>query len=102
LGVIGAVTMTLFLVSVFLSRSTDEDHVRSGYRKAAKYACLGLLVAATVSGALVDLGLPFFAFAALACSQIIAPVGAMSPGQRSHASAVQAEGVRFSTVSRAR
>jgi hypothetical protein len=102
LGVIGAVTMTLFLVSVFLSGSTDEDHVRSGYRKAAKYACLGWLVAATVSGALVDLGLPFFAFAALACSQIIAPLGAISSGQRSHTSDVQAEGVRFSTISRAR
>ncbi|MCA1454134.1 hypothetical protein I6F35_13030 [Bradyrhizobium sp. BRP22] len=102
LGVIGAVTMTLFLVSVFLSRSTGEDRVRSGYRKAAKYACLGWLVAATVSGALVDLGLPFFAFAALACSRSIEPLGAMSPGQRSHASALQAEGARFSTVSRVR
>lgn len=61
--------------------------------EAAKYACLGWLVAATVSGALVDLGLPFFAFAALACSRIIEPLGAISPGQLSQASALQAEGV---------
>ena len=38
-------------------------------RRAARTACLGLLLGATVSGAMVDLGLPFFVFAALACAR---------------------------------
>lgn len=37
-------------------------------RGAARVACVGLLIGATISGALVDLGLPFYTFAALACA----------------------------------
>jgi hypothetical protein len=77
LGVIGALTMGLFLLTVFLSGSKgDGSPVRNAYRNAAKYACLAWLIAATVSGALVDLGLPFFAFAALACSRMVSSFGA--------------------------
>jgi len=45
------------------------DQPDDAYRQAAKSACFALLIVATVSGALVDLGLPFFIFAALACSR---------------------------------
>jgi hypothetical protein len=77
LGVIGALTMGLFLVTVFLrGLKGDDNPVRNAYRNAAKYACLAWLVAATVSGALVDLGLPFFAFAALACSRVVSSFAA--------------------------
>jgi hypothetical protein len=70
LGIIGALTFGLFLLTMFRSGLRGDDNpVRNVYRKAAKYACLAWLVAATASGALVDLGLPFFAFAALACSR---------------------------------
>jgi hypothetical protein len=77
IGVIGALTMGLFLVTVFLSGLKDgANPVRNAYRNAAKYACLAWLIAATVSGALVDLGLPFFAFAALACSRVVSSFAA--------------------------
>jgi hypothetical protein len=77
LGVIGALTMALFLITVFLSGLKRKDNaIRNAYRNAAKYACLSWLIAATVSGALVDLGLPFFAFAALACSRVVSSFAA--------------------------
>jgi hypothetical protein len=83
LGVIGALTVSLFLVTVFLSGLTGDDNpARSAYRNAAKYTCLAWLLAATVSGALVDLGLPFFAFAALACSPVASSFAALTGSTR--------------------
>lgn len=38
-------------------------------QRAARSACVALLIAASLTGALVDLGLQFFAFAALACAK---------------------------------
>jgi hypothetical protein len=73
LGVIGTLTMGLFLLTVFLSGLKGHD---GPARNAAKCACLAWLIAATVSGALVDLGLPFFAFAALACSRVVSSFAA--------------------------
>jgi hypothetical protein len=76
-GIVGALTMGLFLVTVFLSGlKGGANPVRNAYRNAAKYACLAWLIAATVSGALIDLGLPFFAFAALACSPVVSSFAA--------------------------
>jgi hypothetical protein len=70
LGLIGAVLLGLFLISVFVaSQGRHRDPLDDAYRQAAKAACLAGLITATVSGALVDLGLAFFVFAALACSQ---------------------------------
>jgi hypothetical protein len=68
LGFIGAILFSLFFVTVFLSSGKDraDDPLDDAYRKAAKSACFAWLITATVSGALVDLGLSFFAFAALA------------------------------------
>jgi hypothetical protein len=53
-----------------------DSPVRNACRNAAKYGYLAWLIAATVSGALVDLGLPFFAFAALACSRVVSSFAA--------------------------
>jgi hypothetical protein len=69
LGVIGVLCFTMIFLQIFRprreARQTDEElHGRS----AARIACAGILIAATVSGALVDLGLPFYVFAGLACA----------------------------------
>jgi len=75
LGIVGALTITLFLISVFFDRGrTNLSNSKFDiYRQAAKYTCLAWLITSLASGALVDLGLPFFVFAALACSRSIAP-----------------------------
>jgi hypothetical protein len=59
------------LVTVFFSsgKGRPVNRLDDAYRQAAKSACFAWLITATVSGALVDLGLAFFAFAALACSR---------------------------------
>jgi hypothetical protein len=71
LGIVGAVLFGLFLVTVFFSsgKGRPVNRLDDAYRQAAKSACFAWLITATVSGALVDLGLAFFAFAALACSR---------------------------------
>jgi hypothetical protein len=71
LGLVGAVTVTLFLFSVLFSDTSveDSDPLDEAFRQAAKYTCIAWLITETVSGALVDLGLPFFVFAALACAK---------------------------------
>jgi len=68
LGIIGTVLFSLFFITVFRSsrKGGPVDPLDDAYRKAAKSACFAWLITATVSGALVDLGLAFFAFAALA------------------------------------
>jgi hypothetical protein len=69
LGIIGALLFTLFFASVLFSDSKTgmHDPINVGYRRAAKSVCIAWLITAAVSGALTDLGLPFFVFAAL-CS----------------------------------
>ena len=69
LGVVGAVGFAGFFAAVFWRDRGDVAHSpQADVRAAARIACAGLLVAATVSGALVDLGLPFYVFAALSCA----------------------------------
>jgi hypothetical protein len=76
-GIIGAVTIGLFLLTIFLSDSTSEgfDPLDEAFRQAAKYTCIAWLITETISGALIDLGLPFFVFAALACARSNASLG---------------------------
>jgi hypothetical protein len=71
LGIVGAVLFGLFFLTVFFSfrKRRPIDGLDDAYRQAAKSACFAWLITATVSGALVDLGLAFFALAALACSR---------------------------------
>ncbi len=75
LGVIGGSIFGTFLVKVLVNRAGNgaQDPLDSAYREAAKAVCVAWLITATSSGALIDLGLPFFAFAALACSKSYAP-----------------------------
>ncbi len=72
LGIIGGLIFSLFFVSVLFSPGKGGfDPLDDGYREAAKSVCIASLITATSSGAFIDLGLGFFAFAALACSKPI-------------------------------
>lgn len=67
MGVIGSALYAAFLMQLF-GRSPPgvlNDRARD-VRRAARVTCIGMLVAASVAGTLVDLGLSFFLFAALA------------------------------------
>jgi hypothetical protein len=70
LGIIGAALFGLFFASMFLGGKNAgvRDSQEGAYRLAARSACTAWLITATISGSLTDLGLPFFAFAAIACS----------------------------------
>lgn len=70
IGVIGVVTYGAFLWTAAAHpwpRCTDaRDEV---VRSAARTACISLIVAASIAGSFIDLGLSFFAFAAVATAQ---------------------------------
>jgi hypothetical protein len=68
LGVLGSFTYSLFLYKLLREPSSTSDQIFNGIASAARTACLGLLLGAVISGALIDLGLPFFVFAALGCA----------------------------------
>jgi hypothetical protein len=68
LGAVGTLVFGIFFATLLLSRfpkSANSDRVDDAYRQAAKMACIASLVTATTSGALIDLGLSFYSFAAL-------------------------------------
>ena len=71
LGIVGALIMGLFLVSVFFNDRAGKgsDRLDEAYRDAAQYTCIAWLITQSAAGAMVDLGLPFFLFAALACTR---------------------------------
>ena len=88
-GVLGAVLFAIFAGAVLIPRrstvqgGSNEQSSRfaggtawpaaaeeiAAVQDGARTACLGLLIGATISGALVDLGLQFFVFAALAVAR---------------------------------
>jgi hypothetical protein len=68
IGIVGAALFLPFFACIFVARrSTGSPGTRLA-RSASRAACVGLLFASLVSGTLVDLGLPFFIFAALSCA----------------------------------
>jgi hypothetical protein len=71
LGVLGTLLFGLFFSGVFLGKPKGPqfDRVDDAFRQGAKYACLGWFIAGATSGAVIDLGLPFFALAALAAAR---------------------------------
>ena len=71
LGVVGTLFFGLFVATLFLSKPKGPqfDRLDEAFRQAAKYACLAWFIAAATAGAVIDLGLPFFAFAAFACAK---------------------------------
>jgi hypothetical protein len=69
LGIVGSVIYALFLLSIWFRQDRLADPAGAATQSAARSACLAWLIAATASGSFVDLGLPFFAFAAIACAE---------------------------------
>lgn len=79
LGIIGAALFSFFFVSLFLpDTNSRSDVVDDAYRQAARLACLACLITATISGAQVDLGLPFYVFAGF-CAATRSPLRAPQP-----------------------
>jgi hypothetical protein len=68
LGVLGSATFCLFLYEVLAVSKQASDQITGNVCTAARTACFGLLCSSLVSGALIDLGLPFFVFAGLSCA----------------------------------
>jgi hypothetical protein len=69
IGVFGALTYGAFLLSVFFGRRNRWQHpFPASCHSAARWACFTQLIGASVAGSFIDLGLPFFIFAGLACA----------------------------------
>lgn len=71
LGVIGTLLFSFFFIGLFFGGRADgePDQLEHATRLAAKSACMAWLISATISSALTDLGMPFFAFAAIGCAR---------------------------------
>ena len=68
-GIPGTIAYGLFAWTAFGARRGEPRTYPSDVRLAARNACLGLLMADVVAGALVDQGLIFYVLAALACAE---------------------------------
>jgi hypothetical protein len=76
LGVVGACTYAGFLLFLFLGNRelASSDGYENAVSSAAKSICLAWFISSSVAGAFIDLSLPFFVFAALACAKKSSPV----------------------------
>ena len=69
IGAIGAATYGSFLFGLlFRRRNRWTAPFPAACQSGARWACLTQLIAASVSGSFIDLGLPFYIFAGLACA----------------------------------
>jgi hypothetical protein len=69
LGLIGTALFVMFFLGVFFDPSRSGLTLpEEAARKGAKSMCLAWIIGGTVSAPLIDLGLSFYAFAALACA----------------------------------
>ena len=66
LGVIGGGAYLMFIILVVSGQKAPRETYNGAVQAAAQTACVGMLIAATISGALIDLGLTFFILAGLA------------------------------------
>jgi hypothetical protein len=67
LGILGAASYAMFLLSIWFRKKDPQPSDVPAMQIAARSACLAWLIAASASAGFIDLGLPFFAFAALGC-----------------------------------
>jgi hypothetical protein len=67
LGIFGGAGYAMFLLTIWVRKKQVEPAAVAATQIAARSACLAWLIAATSSAGFIDLGLPFFAFAALGC-----------------------------------
>jgi hypothetical protein len=69
IGIFGAATYGLFLFNLlFGRRGRWQESFPAAGQSAARWACVAQLIGASVAGSFIDLGLPFFIFAGLACA----------------------------------
>jgi hypothetical protein len=68
-GLVGTSIFGLFFLDLLLSRPIRRPGfgMEDATRQAAKSCCIAWLIAGAIAGALTDLGVTFYAFAALAC-----------------------------------
>ncbi len=69
LGVVGVLLFSRFLGGLLLTRRARPGTLDADIRAAAKVGMVALLTAAAVSDTLIELGLPFYILAALACGE---------------------------------
>ncbi|MGI4766067.1 MAG: hypothetical protein ACRYGP_13560 [Janthinobacterium lividum] len=69
-GIPGLVFYTLFAITCFGRRSPSITTFTSDIQLAARNACLGLIIADVISGALVDQGLTFYTLAAMSAVNV--------------------------------
>jgi hypothetical protein len=82
IGVIGAIAYGGFLFAVLFRRKNRwTEPYPAACQSAARWACFAQLLGASVAGSFIDLGLPFFVFAGLACAGpgVRAPRAALRP-----------------------
>jgi hypothetical protein len=68
LGVLGTFTYCSFLFRLLAVSTRPGEPMVTKIGIAARTACFGFLCASVISGTLIDLGLPFFIFAGVACA----------------------------------
>ena len=74
LGLLGTAIYGAFLAVVFFGRLSAPSGSRVRIvQEASRAGAFGILVACSISGTLIDLGLPFFMFAAMACGHHAEP-----------------------------
>ena len=72
IGIAGAFLYAAFMLGILVQAgpsAAKQLRLSAAIQHAARSACLAMLMAATFTSSLVDLGLQFFALAALACAQ---------------------------------
>ncbi len=75
LGIIGTVIFAMFFLTFLFGKRTGDrpDSLDDAYQQAAKSVCVAWLITASISAALIDMGLAFYTFAALTCAENRAP-----------------------------
>jgi hypothetical protein len=70
-GLVGTAIFAMFFIKLLFSPPTKQTgfSMEEATRQAAKSTCIASLITHAISGALIDLGVSFYAFAALACVQ---------------------------------
>lgn len=70
LGILGTITYGMFIICIFVTGGRGEQEPKAqAIQSAARATCVGLIMASSVAGSFIDLGLPFFALAATACAR---------------------------------
>ncbi|WP_267360557.1 MULTISPECIES: hypothetical protein [unclassified Methylobacterium] len=78
IGALGSMFFGLFILGIVIGGLSAETTATAHCRAALRLGCLGTIIAASISGTLVDLGLWFYTLAALATTNDISRVPAIA------------------------